>query len=124
MMPTINQALNTMEATLKALPGMSEKVFQDEAFKQTGKYIVWAVDGQSGDSLSADNAAFLQAITGTVDFYTKSKRDALVAKIQKAMTDAAIDWELNSVQHEPDTGYAHYEWVWEMGVDPHGTDDV
>lgn len=124
MLPTFNQALLTVETTLKALPGMAELVFYAESHKKTGKYIVWAEDGQDGDSFVADNVAALQTITGTVDLYTQTEHDPMVSRIQKAMTESQIDWELNSVQHETETGYHHYEWVWSMGVDPNGTDDV
>ncbi|PKM39043.1 MAG: hypothetical protein CVV04_12015 [Firmicutes bacterium HGW-Firmicutes-9] len=120
MLPTINQALEALDTVLKSLPGMSEKVDHIEAFEQEENYIVWQEDGQAGDTDEADNAAIRQTITGTVDYYTKTEFDTMVSAIQKAMTDGKISWELNSIQHETDTGYSHYEWTFELEVDPHG----
>lgn len=124
MLPTINQALDHLESALNTLPGMAGRIFHLEAFQQTGNYIVWAEEGQDGDNFVADDAPLLQALTGTVDYYTQTKRDKMVSKIQKALTGAKIGWELNSTQNETDTGYIHHEWVWTIGCDPNGEDDV
>lgn len=124
MLPTLNQALDIVENTLKTVEGMTEKVFHFESFKRTDNYIVWAEEGQDGDTFVADDAPLMQSLTGTIDYYTLTERDKVVSKIQKALTGAGIGWELNSIQHEMETGYIHYEWVWKIGSDPNGTDDV
>lgn len=80
--------------------------------KQTEQYIVWAEDSQSGGVWS-DDGTNLQTIQGTVDYYTKTEYDANVERIQAVM-DEVVSWRLNSIQHEDDTGYIHWEWVWEM----------
>lgn len=74
----------------------------------TGSYIVWAEDTQS-DSVWADGVMVNQAIQGTIDYFTKSENDANVQKIQDALE--GISFRLNSIQHETETGYIHYEWV-------------
>ena len=89
------------------------------AVEQPDKYIVWAEDGQA-DAVHGDNRMQTLALTGTVDYFTKTEYDANVQKIQKALSDAKIPWRLNSVQYEDETGYIHHEWVWQIGVDPHG----
>ena len=33
------------------------------------------------------------------------------------MNEAEISFALNSVQREDETGYIHYEWVWEVFAD-------
>lgn len=82
------------------------------AFKQVGQYIVWAEDGQS-DSVWADGKMQEQAIQGTVDYFTKIEFDPNVQKIQAALNDG-FSWRLNSVQYETDTGYIHYEFLFEV----------
>jgi hypothetical protein len=38
-----------------------------------------------------------------------------VQQIEDALdTDDSLAWQLNSVQYEQDTGYIHYEWVFEI----------
>lgn len=89
------------------------------AVEQPDKYIVWAEDGQA-DAVHGDNRMQTQALTGTVDYFTKVEYDANVQKIQKALSDAKIPWRLNSVQYEDETGYIHHEFVWEIAVNPYG----
>ena len=55
-----------------------------------------------------------QAITGTIDYFTKTEYDPAFTAIQAALTTLGISYRLNSVQYEVDTKYLHYEWVWEM----------
>lgn len=78
-------------------------------------YIVWAEDGR-GDSLCSDNHTSAQALTGTVDYFTRTEYDKNVDKIQLAFTLGNIPYRLNSVQYEKDTGLIHYEWVWEVAA--------
>lgn len=78
----------------------------------TGPYIVWAEDGQA-DEVWADNRMQHQVIQGTADYFTKTENDPNVGKIQDALNDVC-SWRLNSIQYEEDTGYIHYEWVWEV----------
>lgn len=80
---------------------------------QTGNYIVWIEDGE-GVSGHADNKKTTQIISGTIDYFTKVEFDPVTEQIQAKLNDLRIAWRLNSVQHERDTGYIHYEWVWEM----------
>ena len=56
-----------------------------------------------------------RALTGTIDYFTKTENDPVVQQIEDALdSDDGISWYLNSVQYEQDTGYIHYEWVWEV----------
>jgi hypothetical protein len=84
--------------------------------KKTDKYIVWAEDGQANAEY-ADGEMQEQVITGTIDYFTREKNDPNVKKIQKAL-NGACSWHLNSVQYEDDTGFIHYEWVFEMETSP------
>lgn len=88
-------------------------VYHQEAWEQPDKYIVWAEDGQ-GDDVHADGKKICRALQGTIDYFTKDEFDATVKEIEKAMNNSDMSWRLNSIQYEPDTGYTHYEWVWEV----------
>ena len=79
----------------------------------TGNYIVWAEDGQA-DSVWAGGQMKEQAITGTIDYFTKIEYDPNFKKIQDALNTIGISYQLNSIQYEILTKYQHYEWVWEM----------
>ena len=89
-------------------------VFHYFASGQTGSYIVWAEDGE-GDTVNADDKKAERALTGTIDYFTITENDPVVGQIENALdADDGIAWKLNSVQHEKDTGYIHYEWIWEV----------
>lgn len=79
----------------------------------SGAYIVWAEDSQAA-STWADDQMREQAIEGTADYFTKSEYDSTVDAIQSALNTAGVSWRLNSVQYETETGYIHYEWVWQL----------
>lgn len=96
-----------------ALLTVTDNVGHYEAISQSGPYIIWAEDSE-GSSVEADNCKVNQAIQGTIDYYTKSERDTNVDAIQKALNDARISFYLNTVLYEDETGYIHYEWVWEL----------
>lgn len=92
---------------------ISPNVHHYEASKEKGNYIVWAEEGE-GSNLWADNKKIEQCITGTIDYFTKDEFDPLVNTIQDTLTNNEISWSLNSIQYEKETGYTHYEWVWEV----------
>lgn len=89
-------------------------VFHYFASGQTGNYIVWAEDNQA-DAVHSDGKMRVQVIEGTIDYFTKKEFDETVIDIQKTLNDAGISWRLSSVQREEDTGYIHYEWVFQIG---------
>lgn len=105
----------------KALLTVTPNVYHYHAkgTKKPDKYIVWAEDGETGAS-HADNRKRKQAMGGTVDYFTKMEYDPAVEAIQTALNDAGIGWRLESIQYEEDTGYIHYEWVWEVSGPWHG----
>lgn len=81
--------------------------------RKVDQYIVWAEDSQ-GDSRHADNGMIGQSIAGSIDYFTRTEYDDTFRKIQRALTVKGIPYRLNSVQRERDTGYIHYEWIWEV----------
>lgn len=102
--------VNLKELLLTITPN----VFHYEAHAQTGNYIVWAEDGQS-DSLYADDCMSNQVLQGTIDYFTKIEFDTVFEEIQSKLNSLEeLTWRLNSIQNEKDTGYIHYEWIFEV----------
>lgn len=87
--------------------------FHHFAEKQTGNYIIWAEDNERGQ-LKGDNKMVAQTLEGTLDYFTKNEFDSTVFDIQNLFNDYEIPFRLNLINHEPDTGYTHYEWIWEI----------
>ena len=75
------------------------------------RYFVWQEDGSN--DLAGDNGHGERAVTGTTDLYTKQELDPWADALGKSFDAHGISWALNSVQYEADTGFDHYEWVWE-----------
>lgn len=96
-----------------ALLKVSSNVWHYEAMGKTDKYIVWAEDMEGG-SVHGDGKKLEQAIQGTIDYFTKEEGDPTVDRIQEALNGASIPFELSSVQYEEETGFIHYEWIWEV----------
>lgn len=97
-----------------ALLTVTNNVHHFDATGAMGNYIVWAEDGQA-DSVWADGSMKEQAITGTIDYYTKVEYDTKFSDIQSALDVIGVSYRLNSIQYEIDTKYIHYEWVFENG---------
>ena len=103
-----NNIYKVRDAMLTVTPDVSHF----EATEKKDKYIVWAEDGE-GTSGHANNKKE-QIPQGTVDYFTKEDADPAVERIQEAFEDYGISYKINSVQYEEETGYIHYEWVWEV----------
>ena len=95
------------------LKTVSDNVWHYEAMKKDGNYIVWEEDAE-GNRISADNKKSESSIQGTIDYFTKEDMDPMVDRIYNALREAGIAFYLNSVQYEDETGYIHYEYVWEV----------
>jgi hypothetical protein len=92
---------------------ITPNTFHFKAYAKPDKYIVWAEDGEAG-SCNADDQKVDQVLQGTIDYFTKTEFDINFELIQDKLNSADLVWRLNSIQHEEDTGYIHYEWLWEM----------
>ena len=97
-----------------ALLTVMRNVGHYEALNVEDKYTVWAEDAEAA-AVHANNEKKDQAIRGTVDYFTKEDADENVDKIQEALRKAeGVTFALNSVQTEEETGYIHFEWLWEV----------
>lgn len=105
--------LSKLRVVKEALLKVSDDVHHYEAMTKSDQYIVWAEDSE-GDSLQTDNKKAEYSIQGTIDYFTKQDMDETVDRIYEALTEAGIAFSLNSTQYEEETGYIHYEWVWEV----------
>jgi len=92
---------------------VSTDVFHYSALQKPDKYIVWAEDGEAG-SINADDSKEDQVIQGNIDYFTKTEFDTNFDLIQEKLNSADLSWRLNSIQYEEETGYIHYEWVFEV----------
>lgn len=79
----------------------------------SGDYGVYAEDG--ANDLIAGNKHVEKALQGTVDYFTWDDSGAPKATIEAALESVPVAYYLNSVQFENDSGYIHYEWVFECG---------
>ena len=79
-------------------------------------FVVWAEDGEQIPAANADDRKAEQAITGYVDYYTKSEFDTTADLIQNALfglqAEVPFVWRLDSVQYEDDTNLIHFQWTW------------
>jgi hypothetical protein len=113
----------TLDSLKNLLLPIGPPVFHYFATGQTGNYIVWAEDGE-GDAVHADGQKVERAITGTIDYFTKTENDPVISQIEAALDSSdGIAWSLNSVQYEQDTRYIHYEWVFEIDNAAEGEGD-
>ena len=78
-----------------------------------GDYGVYAEDG--ANDLIAGNKHVEKVLQGTVDYFTRDDSGYPKVAIEFALDSVPVAWYLNSIQFESDTGYIHYEWVWECG---------
>ena len=76
------------------------------------RYFVWQEDG--ANDLTAGNSHAERAVQGTTDLFTKQELDPWVDQLGEALSRHGVAWYLNSVDYEEDTGFFHYEWVWEV----------
>lgn len=100
--------LAKIENALASIEGL--KVYHYLRPQLKAPFCVWAEDGENS-SLEADLHKEEQALSGTVDLFTKTEYDPLNDEIQSALnTIENCAWALSSVQYEDDTELIHYEW--------------
>ena len=78
---------------------------------KSDRYFVWQEDGRN--DLAAENAHAEGAVTGSTDLFTKKEFDPWVEALGEALSRHGIAWSISS-QYEPETGFWHYTWDWEV----------
>ncbi len=80
---------------------------------KSDRYFVWQEDGAR--DFVADGRHCAGVVTGTTDLFTKQEFDPWVEAFEASLNNCpGLVWQLNSIQYEEDTGFTHYEWVWEV----------
>lgn len=105
--------MNCIDQVKNALLTVTDKVYHYFADVNTDKYIVYAEDNEP-TRLYSDNKEAMAVLQGTIDYFTKTENDENAEKIKTALQDAEITSYINSIQYEEETGFIHYEWVWEV----------
>ena len=83
---------------------------------QSDRYFVWQEDSRN-DLVVGDRHAE-KAVEGTTDLYTKQEFDPWADEFEEELdADGCIAWRLNSYQYEAETGFHHYEWIWQVPVE-------
>lgn len=75
-------------------------------------FVVWQEDADNSNR--ADNAVEEQAISGTIDLFSRIEYDPAIDKIQTFLNSYGASWYLNSVQFEDETNLIHHEWAFEV----------
>mgnify|MGYP006969173282 CR=1 FL=1 len=81
-----------------------------------GTYGVVSLDFEA-DSLNGDDGKQMTSWQGSVDLFVRMKKDLERLKdlVENALEEVCeASWQVNSIQHESQTGYFHYEWVFEV----------
>lgn len=76
-----------------------------------GDHGVYAEDSEK--TLYAANGHAEMVMQGYVDYFTRDDSDTPRTTIEAALDSAGVAWYLNSIQLETDTGFIHYEWIFE-----------
>lgn len=100
------------ERIIAAHTAVTDQVSHGSRLKSS-RYFVWQEDGAA--DMVAGNRHVETGVTGTTDLFTKKEFDPWKDAFEQSLNSTpGIAWYLSSVQFEPDTGFWHYEWVWEI----------
>lgn len=103
------------ERIIAAHTAVTDAVSHCERLK-SDRYFVWQEDSRN-DLVLGDRHAE-KAVEGTTDLYTKQEFDPWADEFEAALdADGCIAWRLNSYQYEEETGFHHYEWVWQVPME-------
>ena len=99
------------EKIIAAHTAVTDAVSHYEKLK-SDRYFVWQEEGST--DLLAEGTHAERAMRGTTDLFTKQENDPWIAALEESFDGKGIAWSLNSVQYEEETGFIHYEWLWEV----------
>lgn len=99
------------EAIVSAHLAVTDAVSHGQRLKSS-RYFVWQEDG--ANDLEAGNVHAERAVTGTTDLFTKQEFDPWAQALEESLDAHGVSWYRSGVQFEEETGFWHYEWVWEV----------
>ena len=76
-------------------------------------YLEIQIDGQ-GDSMEGDNATNEQAIEGSVDLFSYTKRRTNYDAVWAVLRSSGCAVRFSSKQYESETRLTHYEWIFQL----------
>lgn len=91
--------------------GVTDRVSHNGRMK-SDRYFVWQEEGESG--LMADGLHLEKVVHGSTDLFTKREFDPWKDEFEGQLSTGGIVWQYEGVDWEPDTGFYHYEWSWEI----------
>lgn len=103
-----------MSNTIKTLLiGLTSDVYNYTA--PANKPLSYVVYGKDGENVASANDRHAEtADEGYIDLFTKNPEDPLIESIPLALDAGGVAYSLESIQYEEETGYLHYEWIWEV----------
>ena len=105
----LTEKLRLIKSALNSVNGLTVYHYHAPKSAAGTDYCIWAEDGEENSFYSNNGKG--QRIHATIDLYTQTEYDQKADKIQEALEiEPRIDWSLNSVQYEDETGYIHIEW--------------
>ena len=75
-------------------------------------YFCWQEDDDH--DFLAGNVHDEKAMSGYTDFFTKYEFDPWAGQLEAAFDAAGIAYQRTGVTYEPDTGFFHWSWDWEV----------
>ena len=79
---------------------------------KSDRYFVWQEEDEN--DLASDNLHAERAMSGYTDLFTKVEFDAASVQLETAFDQYGISWSRTGVTYEPDTGFFHWSWDWEV----------
>lgn len=79
---------------------------------KSDRYFCW--QEEDANDLASDNVHSEKAMSGYTDLFTKREFDPWAGQIEDAFDAAGISWSRTGVTYEPDTGFFHWSWDWEV----------
>ena len=105
-------SIQRLKAIRDALTPICDNVYHYWRPKMQAPYILWQ-ETSDGSSFDADNKKAEQAISGTVDLYSKTEYDPLFDSIQEALQGIeGLTWSFEDATFEDETGLIHHSWEW------------
>lgn len=99
------------ERIIQAHTAVTESVSHAERLS-SDRYFVWQEDGYN--ELLSDDSHSETAVTGFTDLFTKQEFDPWADELCRNFEKFGVAYSLRIIQYEPDTGFFHYTWDWEV----------
>lgn len=99
------------ETIIAAHTAVTNAVSHGQRMK-SDRYFVWQEDG--ANDLEANGTHTEKAMQGTTDLFSKTEFDPWADALGESLSSHDIAWYLNAVEFEEETGFWHWEWVWEV----------